>query len=67
MGFVLKGFQKVHPALPYLADEATAVFLNVTLVEAVALSALGMAVLLGKAEGHVLAVDVVAAVGLLYG
>lgn len=65
MGFVLKGFQKVHPALPYLADEATAVLLDVALIEAVALTALGVAVLLGETETHVLTINVVAAVGLL--
>jgi hypothetical protein len=49
----------------YLVDEAFSVVLNVAFHEAVTMSTLGMAVGFRESEGHVLAVDVMSAVGLL--
>jgi hypothetical protein len=64
---VLLGFEEEDFVLANLSDEVASVVGRGSLIEAVAVGTLGVAVELGKACGHVLAVDVVAAVGFLDG
>lgn len=67
VGIVLLSLEEDDFLLADFADQAVAVLSGVTLVEAIAPDALGVAVELGESERHVLAVDVVAAVGLFDG
>ena len=65
VGDVFCCFEEFDHWQAYLIDEAFSVVLYVAFHESVAMSALGMAVGFRESEGHVLAVDVMSAVGLL--
>lgn len=67
VGDVFRGFEELDLWQAYLIDEAFSVVLYVAFHESVAMSALGMAVGFRESEGHVLAVDVMSAIGLLDG
>ena len=67
MGGVFHRFEKDDLLLTDFGDETLSVALGVALVEAVAMRALRVAVVLGEPRCHVLSVDVVTAVGLCDG
>ena len=63
MGGVLERLQKDDLLLANLTDETLPVALRVALVESITMGALCVAVVLGESRCHMLAVDVVSAVG----
>ena len=67
VGLVVLILQEVVFLLPYLLYEVASVSIEVVCLEAVAATALGMAVALAISGGHVCATEVVTAVGLLDG